>query len=138
MVAHKAVLVNALTGTVEAECMLVVAKRKRNGFGQGWIAMDQEMLAKIAKEIKSLEEMRVLNFILSRVAFNNIILATQAEVCKELGMLRPNVSKAFRRLQEAGIISEAYKQGSSKFYRLNPAYAWKGKASEHVRAIREF
>ena len=138
MVAHKAVLVNALTGTVEAECMFLVAKRKRNGFGQGWIAMDQEMLAKIAKEIKSLEEMRVLNFILSRVAFNNIIRATQAEVAKELEMHRQHVCRAFKQLQEAGIISEAYKQGSSKFYRLNPTYAWKGKASEHVRAIREF
>ena len=137
MVSHKAIVVDASTGVIESECMLMIAKRKRNAFGKDWIAMSQRMFDETAS-IKRVDDYRVLHKILAKLGYGNALAVTQREIAEELQIDPSNVSKSFKRLLDLGIILEGPKIGPLKTYRLNPAYGWKGKGSEHVRAIREF
>lgn len=100
----------------------------------------QEAFTYLAKLNLPQEQMRVLMLMMGKLDFENWIRVSQAELADELGMKRPNVSKAIKLLVEKGILHKGPKVGNSWTYRLDPYFGWKGKASKKKAAektIRE-
>lgn len=95
------------------------------------MAIYQSSLAYISSQ-KGLtgETLRVFLKLLSCLDFNNFIRVSQSELAKEIGIPRPNVTKAIKKLQEFDIIREGARAGLSKTYRLNPSVGHKGKHYE--------
>jgi DNA-binding MarR family transcriptional regulator len=98
----------------------------------------QDSFEQVAKDPDMTREMfRVLNYLYSKLDFENYILQTQKAVAEELGMNKQNVSRAMRLLIAKQIILESPKVGNVRCYRLNPNYGWKGKVTNLDNARRE-
>lgn len=108
-------------------------------FGERWIVMNQEAIRSIACNRKQIggEGFAVLLALTVDAKFNNeFAVVNQSEMADQLGMKRSNVSRSIKRLVEFGIILEKKPdRGVSKMYCLNPEFAWKGKAKDHVPAM---
>lgn len=114
----------------------VVPKRK-NGFHQeGWLAMANGALA-IFKQMTNVEDFRVLMALLERLDFENLIIANQAELARELDMQRQNVQRAIKRLIAMDALVEGPRIGINRSYRLNPRFGWKGSAKNHAIALSD-
>jgi hypothetical protein len=79
---------------------------------------------------------RVLMNLLRKLDYQNHIAVSQAEMAREMGMQRPNVHRAIKRLITLGALIEGPKWGQNRTYSLNPAFGWKGKGSSHQKAVR--
>lgn len=130
-------LMDLTTGEILEGLPLLVPQRHRNAFSEGWVAMSQPGFENIAREIKSVEQFRVLSFLISRLDFNNFLTINQSEIASELTMAQPSVNRAIKALVEKGILLEGQRMGRIKSYKLNPNYGWKGKAQAHVVALSE-
>ena len=106
----------------------VIVGRKRNPYRKGWVMNSQEAMISVAKDkdIKG-ETHRVLWFIGGILDFENWIQLSATEIAKELGMHRPDVSKAIKVLETKEIILRGPKVGRSYAFMLNPEFGWKGK-----------
>ena len=106
----------------------VIVGRKRNPYRKGWVMNSQEAMISVAKDkdIKG-ETHRVLWFIGGILDFENWIQLSATEIAKELGMHRPDVSKAIKLLETKEIILRGPKVGRSYAFMLNPEFGWKGK-----------
>jgi len=111
--------------------------KRENGFKAGWIAMAQEPMMKLAKSDLGAQEMKVLFGVLAKLDFENFLLLSVADLAKEIGMQRPNVSAAISSLEKLGVLLRGPKAGRSSTFRLNPDFGWKGSASNHKKALRE-
>lgn len=111
--------------------------KRQNGFREGWIAMAQNALVALAQADLGDQARRVLFVILGKLDFENYILISQSEIAETIGMHRSDVSKAIAKLEGEGVILRGPKAGRSATFRLNPAYGWKGSASNHQKALRE-
>jgi len=100
---------------------------KEKSLGRDWVALFQNAISKIADEKLTYEEYRVFLKLLSKVDFDNYLRVSQTEIANELGMQRPNVTRAMKGLSERSIIVEGPRAGLNKTYRLNPYIAHKGK-----------
>ena len=118
-------VVNDETGEVKGYFPL---KSKHLSKGGEFMAIYQSSLAYISsqKELTG-ETLRVFLKLLSCLDFNNFIRVSQTELAKEIGISRPNVAKAIKKLQEFDIIREGARAGLNKTYRLNPTVGHKGK-----------
>jgi DNA-binding transcriptional ArsR family regulator len=83
-------------------------------------------------------DLRVMMALLEEVDYENKIIICQADIARDLGMQRSNVSSAIKRLVEAGLILKDSKKGVTCFYRLSPEFGWKGSAKNHITAKREY
>ena len=79
---------------------------------------------------------RVLMNLLRKLDYQNHIAVSQADMAREMGMQRPNVHRAIKRLIALGALIEGPKWGQNRTYTLNPAFGWKGKGSSHQKAVR--
>ncbi|MGR6106315.1 MAG: MarR family transcriptional regulator [Candidatus Nitrosoglobus sp.] len=113
-----------------------IAPKRRNGFNGRWFAMAQDALDVLA-QLKRVEDFRVLMALLKRLDYENLITANQAEISRELEIDRGNVNKAIKRLIQAGAVLEGPKVGTSRTYRLNPNFGWKGSAKGHREALEK-
>ena len=129
--------VDAKTGEKLDYAVVAIAQKTPSAFGKRWIQMAQDPLTQIAEEIKSVDQMRVLIMLISRVDFENWISVDQTEISQKLSMKPPNVSRAIKGLIEKQIVLKGPKIGHSVTYRLNPSYGWKGRAKGHREALRE-
>ena len=98
------------------------------------IMIFQEMLKKAVKELKN-DELKVFNYFLSVMDFENWINIPQKEIAKDLGIHRVNVSKAIKGLREKGYIQVIKKSGEN-YYRINANIAWKGSEKSHLKVLR--
>ena len=128
--------VDAKTGEKLDYAVVAIAQKTPSAFGKRWIQMAQDPLTQIAEEIKSVDQMRVLIMLISRVDFENWISVDQTEISQKLSMKPPNVSRAIKGLIEKQIVLKGPKIGHSVTYRLNPSYGWKGRAKGHREALR--
>lgn len=110
--------------------------KRQNGFREGWVAMAQGPLMALANANLGEQALRVLLSVIARLDFENFLLLSQADLAKALGMDRGDVSKALGKLEAAGVLVRGPKAGRSSTFRLNPAYGWKGSASNHQKALR--
>lgn len=132
---RRLVQVDAGTGEVlEDGYVAVLFPKRRNGFGGRWFAMAQDALS-VLKDLKRVEDFRVLMAMLERLDFENLIQVSQAEVADELEMDRAQVNRAVKRLCEVGALLPGPKIGLSRSFRLNPTFGWKGSAKGHNEAL---
>jgi len=70
---------------------------------------------------------------MGKLDFENYICLTQKSVAEALRMRKPNVSRAFKKLVEKGIIHEGPKIGKTKTYRLDPSFGYKGRSKNYEK-----
>jgi hypothetical protein len=97
--------------------------------------MGQQGAAGVLKHVKSADDLRVIWALIERLDFENLIVANQAEIARDLDMDKAQVNRSIKRLLELGVVFEGPKVGVSKSYRLNPHFGWKGSARGHRQAL---
>ena len=73
--------------------------------------MSQDALSML-KQVKHLDDTRVLFSLLEVLDYENLIQVNQAEIARDLGMQRQNVQRSIKRLMELGVILRASKSAS--------------------------
>lgn len=102
---------------------------------EGWFMSFQQAMAALAKDKTIRGEPRaVLDFLMSRLTFENYIVVPQTEIAAEMDMLKQNVNRAIRVLIARNIIEEGPKLGRIRSYKLNSHFAWKGSVVELRKA----
>lgn len=132
---------NAETGEVlEHLNVIAIAPKRRNGFGKRWFAMSMDagkMLAGMRKELGG-EGYAVLHYLTSILDYENEVFVSKTDLAREMGMLRPNLCRAFKKLETQGIVREYRRVGNMRAYVLNPEIAWRGSGRNHVVALAKF
>lgn len=128
--------VDRQTGEIMQGCMVWIPQRPR--LTERWFMAFQDAFEELAKdrEITS-EPRRVLDYLFSKLDFENFIQQSQQDIAQALGMHKSQVSEAMKLLVRKQIVLEGPKVGRSKCYRLNPNYGWKGKVKTLQEARRE-
>jgi hypothetical protein len=119
--------------------IVYIAKKRRNGFTEGWMAMSQlagDFLAERRKELGE-EGLAVFLALVGHLDFENRLVLNQAELGRKFGILRQNVQRSIKRLMGMGVLLEGPKSGQNRTYQLNPALCWKGSAKNHHEALSE-
>lgn len=117
--------------TGEVTYALVPIRQKHLG---GFFMAIQEGFLYLAQQDFSGRTRRVLDYLFSKLDFENWIRVSQTDIARELNLKRSNVSSAIKQLCEKGIIHKGPKAGNSWTYRLDPSFGWKGRASKKKAA----
>ena len=128
------------TGEISDRVFVAVeARKERSQFGTRWYSMSQDQSLAIARRGHELglDGFRVMHYMASLLDYENAIVVSQADIAATLGMKRPNVSRAIKRLVEFGVIEKGATVAGMCSYRLSPEVGWKGKASNHRRILAE-
>ena len=120
---------------LDGATLAVFYPKRKNGFSTGWVAMAQEPLMKLAQADLGAVAMRVLFAALAKLDFENWLSLSHADLAKELGLKRPNVSRAIAKLIAEGVLLPGPKLHGRGTYTLNPNYGWKGSAKGHQDAL---
>ena len=121
---------------LEGATLAVFYPRRWNGFIGGWVAMAQEPLMRLAQADLGGEALRVLFALLAKLDFENFIAVNHSELGRQLGMQRPNISRAVARLTGEGVLIAGPRLHGKATYTLNPQYGWKGSAKAHQEALQ--
>lgn len=97
------------------------------------IFMFQYAMIRASKELSSIG-IRVFNFIIGNLDWENWIKIKQGEVAKELETNRTYINKAFKELSSKGFI-EKKEIENELFYRVNPEILWKGNLESWKKEI---
>jgi len=137
---RKIVQLDTKTGEVMDGLVVYVVRKRRNGFGERWMAMAQEAAMLFAERRKELGEegFAVLMVLIAKLDFENHLVLNQAEIGRWLGMHRQSVQQAIKRLMGMGAVLEGPKIGQNRSYRFNPEFGWKGSALNHIRALDDY
>ena len=100
------------------------------------MSMDAALEIALDERIQG-QDLRVFLVLLSKLDYENWLRVCQADLAAALGMTKGNTSRSIKRLIDAEILLEGPKVGTSKTYRLNPAYGWRGSAKKHREALRD-
>lgn len=122
---------------LEDTVLALVHKKSVNGFGKGWLAVNQDALDAFIKAGLTGRDYEVLFSILKILDFDNYIQLSQADICEKLNMKASNVSASIKKLIKIGALIEGPKIGRAKTYRLDPEFGWKGSAKSHRKALEE-
>ena len=95
---------------------------------EGWLMTFQDALAILAADKDLWGRPRaVLDYMMSRLNFENYIALEQKEIVDKIGIHKSDVSSAIKMLVEKGILEKGPRLGKSWSYKLNPFYGWKGR-----------
>lgn len=122
------------TGEVMEGFVAVVRPKQKSSYERHF-TMNQSTLISLANDLTH-EQLRVLLALFAHLDYENYILVSQVEICENIRMLKPHVSRAIKNLVLKEIILEGPKIGRSKTYRLNPNYGWKGTVKNHNKALK--
>ena len=125
--------IDSETGEIIDGFVAYVVPKRKNGFGQGWLAMAQNGAEILSQSNLSGNDFKVLMKLLSVLDYENLIQVSQADIARELDMHRQHVQRSIKRLLELGIVLEGVRIGISRSYRLNPNFGWKGSAKGHKK-----
>lgn len=128
--------VDLQTGEMLDGTIVLIPKKKKIEFHDGWLAMSQPAMQAFA-QIKSLEAQRVLWALLARLDYENYILVNQSEIAQELNLKPSNLSRAMKYLADQQILIAGPKVGRSSTFRFNPSMGWKGSSVNHSKALNE-
>lgn len=124
--------VDAVTGEVLDGGTLVYCP-PRAKIREGWFMGFQDGFLSLAALQLTGREWRVLAYLLGKLDFENYLHVSQADIARQLVIAPPDVSKAVRRLVEAGVLIRGPKVGRAGTLRLAPEFGWKGRVrSLHV------
>lgn len=98
---------------------------------------DEEIAAKIKADC-SHGDYAVLHYLTSILDYENEMLISKTDLAMELGMQRPNLSRAFKKLLTHGLVLEGKKFGNMRTYLLNPEIGWRGSGRNHIVALDAF
>ena len=70
--------------------------------------------ASVLKQVKRVEDFRVLMALLEQLDYENLITTNQAEIARDLEMDRAQVNRAIKRLIEAGAVFEVRRSESAR------------------------
>ena len=112
-----------------------VPPKRRNGFGDNWVALSQSAALALATSGVSKDTLRVFLGLLRHLEFENLLVLNQTELGKELGIHRRNIGYSMKTLTELGILLQGPRIGITRSFRLNPEFGWKGTAKNHVNAL---
>jgi biotin operon repressor len=129
--------IDSETGEIIDGFVAYVVPKRKNGFGQGWLAMAQNGAEILSQSNLSGNDFKVLMKLLSVLDYENLIQVSQADIARELDMHRQHVQRSIKRLLELGIVLEGVRIGISRSYRLNPNFGWKGSAKGHREALAD-
>jgi DNA-binding transcriptional ArsR family regulator len=119
-------VVDKQTGEVLDGFPILVPRRKR--LGEGFFMGIQAAFVNLATRKLTHDGLRVLLYFLGRMEYENHIRISQSDVVRELSLDKSRVSRAIKRLLDEHILLPTEERiGRSRFYQLNPEYAWKGK-----------
>jgi len=105
--------------------------------GKRWFMMFQDAFEMLAKDRDLRGEPRaILDFLMSKLGFENQIALSQTEVAEALGINKVNVSQGIRKLIDKEILLKDAKLGRSQCYKLNPEYGWKGRVENFNEEIK--
>ena len=118
--------------------LAVIFPKRKNGFQVGgWVAMSQIALEAVVRANMGDQVNRTFLMIISVLDFENYVSISQSDIALKLGMKPSNVSTAFKRLVDEGVLIPGPRVGRVGTYRLNPSYGWKGSAKGHNEALQE-
>jgi hypothetical protein len=109
---------------------------KHRNFDEDWTVVFLAELKTVALD-PDLDgaDLRVLTFLISELGFENEFKnLNQAEVARQLGMLRQNVNRSIRRLAAKDILVQGLRVGRGHLYSLNPRFGWRGDGIKHKAA----
>jgi len=92
----------------------------------------------VSKEINT-SSLAVLWLFLCKLQYSNHIGVDQKTIAEETGMSLITIKKAIHQLKEKNIILD-YKDlqdNRRNVYMINPEVAWRGKATERIKAVRK-
>lgn len=117
------------TGEVlSEEKYIFLAVPMREKIKEDWLMTFQDALEVIAKDRDLRGEPRaVLDYLMSKLSFDNYIAVEQSIISTELVIHKSNVSRSIKMLNDKGIIEKGPRLGKSWSYKLNPFYGWKGR-----------
>jgi hypothetical protein len=121
----------------EGAALALIFPKRKNGFGEGWIAMAQPALMALATGNLGEEAYRVFFAVISMLDFENWIQLNQSELSERLNLKRQNFNRAIQKLEGEKILLRGPKFGRSLTFRLNPNYGWKGSAKKHNEALKQ-
>lgn len=98
------------------------------------IMIFQDILKKAIKELKN-DELKIFNYMLGIMDFENWINVSQKEIARETGFDERRVRRSIKGLKDKGYI-EIIKKGRENYYRINPQIAWKGDEKSHLKVLR--
>ena len=106
--------IDSETGEIIDGFVAYVVPKRKNGFGQGWLAMAQNGAEILAQSNLSGNDFKVLMKLLSVLDYENLIQVSQADVARELNMHRQHVQRStIKRLIDLGIVLEGVRIGIS-------------------------
>ncbi|MBX9840084.1 MAG: helix-turn-helix domain-containing protein [Silvanigrellaceae bacterium] len=116
------------------EITYAVVPVKRNYFDEDYFCMFQKSLDIISEDRDmTYDDLRVLLKLFRYLDMKNYISVSQKDICEQLKMHKPNVSRAINKLIEKGIILKGPKVIRANTYILNANYAYKG----HLKNLKE-
>lgn len=120
----------------EGAALALIFPKRRNGFGEGWVAMAQPALMALATGDFGKEAYQVFFGVIAMLDFENWIQLNQSELSEKLKMKRQNFNRALLKLENEKILLRGPRVGRSTTFRLNPNYGWKGSAKKHNEALQ--
>ena len=133
----KLIQLDADTGEEQDGVLAWVPRKKINGFGNRWFAMNQNIIESLSL-LRGEESHRVLWAVLGKLDFENFIMLNQAEIARDLDMHRQHVNRAIKQLETLTILLRGPKSGKAITFRLNPNFGWKGQSNKHITALDEY
>ena len=111
-------------------------KNPHTNFDKDWsVVFLEELKAVAVRGELTGADYRVLHYLISELGFENECKnLNQAEVARQLRMLRQHVNRSIRRLTEEGILVEGPLVGRGHLYSLNPCFGWRGDGAKHKSA----
>lgn len=89
----------------------------------------------VAQGKLGLEALRVMHYLLAVCKHSNRFTETQAVIGERLGMQRPNVSRAFRELREAGYIIRVSDPDGHRYWYVDARRAFRGSPERHAKEL---
>lgn len=116
---------------------VIFAQRTRCGFEE-WMSLNQKALLELSKKPISGVTARVLFAMLARLDYENNVLVPMVALAGELGLHPANLRRAIKDLEERGLLLRGPKVGNTPSFRLSPDFGWKGRGSNHRKALEEY
>ncbi|EHR7341690.1 replication/maintenance protein RepL [Escherichia coli] len=120
----------------ELDGMVVYHQKPVENEYERFSMINQNMLLKACGELGP-TEIRVLNAFIGLSEYDNRVITTQKAIAEVCNVGAPYVSKALKGLIEKGYIQKAKDPFGYKYFKLMPQVAWKGKAKDHKKALKE-
>jgi len=107
--------------------------------GPDFIMIYQEIGKSILEGKISLSTSKVFFYLIMHINFENFIGIDQRTLSENIDMPLPTVKKAMKELKDTGMLISVKDNFDQRrnIYRLNPIVAWKGRARNRVKAMKD-